>query len=696
MLIGTSTFLIGGGAARAATSLAGSPFDGTDGTADVGVTFHNDQPSGSTDNIYVGGAKESNACPPVDSTHASSPKNDILSYAVTSGSGSNGHSFLYLGWTRLTNVGTTTIEYELNQSDVGCGNGVNPVRTDDDIRIIYNFHGGTVDSIKESTWSGGFWSAETLVPSSQEEASISDPSQLFGEAVIDLTVAGVFEQDSCTTFAGAFARSRSSSGSTGNELKDLVLPTGESISNCGSVSMHKTDDNLNDLPGASFGLYTDQAHTTLAADVTGDNPCTTDASGNCSWTDVQPGTYYVHEVAPAPVGYGLDDTTATVVVTAGENTAVDNDFVDPRDVGRIRIFKALEDQDGDPVQPASPADLNGASFTVLNASDSSQAKLWSDGSDAGCTIDNGNGYCDVGPLATGDYIVHETAAPPGTGLTAPDANVTVHAGQEGADEVTMTNLNVGTPDIKVEKSGPTVAHEGDKVTYSFKVTNTGNVTLTNITVTDDVLGEIGTIDSLLPGAFETLTKDYTIPSGSTDDIVNTATACGTDALETEVCDTDVHTLDPIHPAITIDKTASNETPHVGDTVTFTYVVTNTGDTTLYNVVVTDDILGVIGDPVASLDPGHTATVTKSVVVDEGTPLTNVGTATGKDILDKQVSDTDPATIQVVAGLVITKNPDLARTGASITLELQWAAGLMVLGIVLTVASRRRQEQQGIK
>jgi hypothetical protein len=720
MLIGTSTFFLGS-AARAASGLTGSPYDGTDGTADALVVFHNDQPSGSNDNSYVQGATEAAACPAVDTTHGTPPKDDILSYAVASSRGTNGHVFLYLAWNRATNNGDTTIEYELNQSTTRCSNGVNPVRTPGDLRIVYNFSGGTVTSILKSTWNGT-WSAEVAVAAAQEEASIYNSpdqknpdalNQLFGEAVIDLTASGVFEADSCTTLASAFARSRSSSQSNSDELKDLVLPIGETISNCGSVSMHKTDDNGAGhaaLAGASFGLYTNQAHTTLATAVTGDNPCLTNALGNCSWTNVQPGTYYVHEVAPAPANYALDDTTATVVVTAGENTAVANDFVDPRDVGNLRIFKALEDQDHNAVVPADPADLNGASFTVLNASDSSQAKIWTDGSNAGCTVDNTtipkkDGYCDVGPLATGDYIVHETVAPPGTGLTAQDMPVTITKNQVCAEsvaqqcfaEVTMTNLNVGTPGILVEKSGPAVAHEGDKVTYSFKVTNTGNVTLTGISVTDDVLGDIGTIDTLLPGASQTLTHDYTIPAGSTADIKNTATACGTDALDTQVCDTDTHTLDVIHPAITIDKTVNNPGPHNGDTVTFSYLVTNTGDTTLLNVSVDDDVLGHIGD-IASFAPGATKTLTKDEVVSPSTPLTNVGTAKGKDVLGREVSANDNATIQVVAGLVIEK-PEvapLAVTGASITLELQWAAGLMVIGILLSIASRRRLRAQPIE
>ena len=84
--------------------------------------------------------------------------------------------------------------------------------------------------------------------------------------------------------------------------------------------------------------------------------------------------------------------------------------------------------------------------------------------------------------------------------------------------------------------------------------------------------------------------------------------------------------DVIHPAIEIVKTVDEETVPIGTTVTFTYVVTNTGDTTLYDISVDDDILGHIGD-IAVLEPGQSVTLTKDFVVGDE-PVTNVATADG--------------------------------------------------------------------
>ena len=97
------------------------------------------------------------------------------------------------------------------------------------------------------------------------------------------------------------------------------------------------------------------------------------------------------------------------------------------------------------------------------------------------------------------------------------------------------------PAIKVEKTGESTAHEGQTVTYSFKVTNIGDVALFNINLNDDKLGTIGSLATLAVGESKTLTKDFTVPTG-VGAVDNTATACGADPLALQVCGTDIHHL----------------------------------------------------------------------------------------------------------------------------------------------------------
>ena len=134
------------------------------------------------------------------------------------------------------------------------------------------------------------------------------------------------------------------------------------------------------------------------------------------------------------------------------------------------------------------------------------------------------------------------------------------------------------------------------------------------------------------------TCTHLVTDDDPDPLPNTGTVTGdTDEGEggDEVTDTDDHEVDIIHPAIEIVKTVNEETVPVGTTVTFTYVVTNTGDTTLYDISVDDDILGHIGD-IEVLEPGQSVTLTKDFVVGDE-PVTNVGTAAGEDILGRSVS-----------------------------------------------------------
>src|SRR5207248_2257926 len=167
------------------------------------------------------------------------------------------------------------------------------------------------------------------------------------------------------------------------------------------------------------------------------------------------------------------------------------------------------------------------------------------------------------------------------------------------------------PAIPVVKSGPTSADRRDGEAYSFKVTNTGDVDLTNVTVKDDVLGDIGTIASLAKGAATTLTHDFAVPGASTG-VDNTATACGVDPLALKVCDTDHHHLTPLHPAIQVVKSGP-ATAHDGDKVTYAFKVTNTGDVDLTEETLKDDVHAAI-DTVASLLKGDTTTLTHDFTV----------------------------------------------------------------------------------
>ena len=125
--------------------------------------------------------------------------------------------------------------------------------------------------------------------------------------------------------------------------------------------------------------------------------------------------------------------------------------------------------------------------------------------------------------------------------------------------------------------------------------------------------------------------------------------------------------------------------------------TNTGDTALHNVTVTDDILGVVGS-VASLAPGESVTMTKTMVAAVTSPTHNVGTSVGPDVLDKQVTASEPVPIVAavvpaeVLGIQLTQPAVLPRTGFPVSGLSLFAAALIILGSTLRWNVNRRSKR----
>ena len=266
------------------------------------------------------------------------------------------------------------------------------------------------------------------------------------------------------------------------------------------------------------------------------------------------------------------------------------------------------------------------------------------------------------------------------------------SGDEASDEASC-ETEILNPSIGVTKGCTELAHAGDTVTYTITVTNTGEEDLDGVTVMDTILGDLSAsfADELAVGASESHDFDYVVLDSDPDPLVNEVTAKGSGvgsrvAVEALAnCVTDL-----IHPAIEIVKTVDEDTVPIGTTVTYTYVVTNTGDTTLYDISVDDDILGHIGD-IAVLEPGETATVTKDFVVGD-VPVINVGTATGEDILGRSVSSDDDAVVTPIAGST-PPNPPTPFTGSDAGRLGIISMVLFGIGVTVVATTRRRRPER---
>ncbi len=235
-----------------------------------------------------------------------------------------------------------------------------------------------------------------------------------------------------------------------------------------------------------------------------------------------------------------------------------------------------------------------------------------------------------------------------------------------------------TPDIAVNKTAhPMVAYLSNTVIYTYTVDNPGDAPLSDVTLRDDKCSPITSPEGDNNGngyldPSETWT--YYCSMTASADITNTATVTGTHSLGDTVSNTDTVSVDVINPGIAIDKTAHPTIIYAGDTVTYTYVVTNPGDDPLSNVQkVSDDKCSPVtftgGDSNSNykLDPGEIWTYTCSTTVN--TDIVNTATITGTDSAGGTVSAQATASVDVISpdiSIVKTADPTTICAGDTVT------------------------------
>ena len=209
----------------------------------------------------------------------------------------------------------------------------------------------------------------------------------------------------------------------------------------------------------------------------------------------------------------------------------------------------------------------------------------------------------------------------------------------------ITSIELIKEGTYVDTNSDGIFNAGDQITYDFMVTNVGNVTLTNIILTDPLITVTGgPISSLTPDASDavTFTGTYTLTQADIDAGSFTNTAAATTTFNgNPVTDTDDDTQEfTLTPGLAMTKTGTyadsdnDGIQSAGDHINYVFTVTNTGNVTLTNVTISDPLVSVTGGPLASLAPGvtdattFTATYTLTQLDINNGALTNTATATG--------------------------------------------------------------------
>ncbi len=326
-------------------ALPGSTFEGSDGNLVVNTAGNtdwsnapnrvrgDDVPSGTGDNAFGQGTKEDDENVSVVTGSIPPNKSDLTRFYVAN-EFANNSNYLYLAWERSNVLGSANMDFEINQKTQPNLTTTGPKtlnRTAGDLLITFDFtNGGGNPVLGLLKWvtsgptsqcfsrnalpcwgnrvnlsAAGF--AEGAVNTSTVDdpiAGVSLPGLTFGEAAVNLTAAGVFGS-TCEAFASAFLKSRSSA-SFPAEVKDFVAPRPVSISNCGTITIHKITEN-----GDSTFDYTTTGALT---------PATFSLSngGTRTYSDVVAGSYSVTESAP-PAGWTLKSLECTAT---GDGTSV--------------------------------------------------------------------------------------------------------------------------------------------------------------------------------------------------------------------------------------------------------------------------------------------------------------------------------------------------------------------------------------
>ncbi|HVW33367.1 MAG TPA: hypothetical protein VHL53_12570 [Acidimicrobiia bacterium] len=430
------------------------------------------------------------------------------------------------------------------------------------------------------------------------------------------------------------------------------------------------------------------------ANATGDppsgSPVVATASSVTIPEDPAPALTLVKTVAPAAVGAAGQTVHYTYVVTNRGNVTLKHPV----------LTETAFSGTGDAPTPSCPASTD----TLLP------------GGELTCTADYTVTQADVDAGHVTNTAGAAATPPSGPDVASPPSTATVTVPGNGMLRVVKS----------ASPSGVTSFTAGQAVTYSYVVTNAGNVTLERVAVQEATFTGRGPVpvpqcpaSTLAPGAQVTCRATYTLTQGDIDAgaVTNVANATGHPPSGPPVVasDSSVTIPEAPAPALTVVKTADPaRIGSAGDKVTYRFVVTNTGNVTMTDVTVNEvGFSGTGPAPVpacpaaaAAMLPGAqvtcTAAYTATALDAAAGQVTNTATASGTPpSAPPAASRPSSATVKVagsttgpvgvppsVLPTTVTKPPPsggLPRTGAYVRRMARFATMLSAFGLVLLTA-----------
>ena len=275
---------------------------------------------------------------------------------------------------------------------------------------------------------------------------------------------------------------------------------------------------------------------------------------------------------------------------------------------------------------------------------------------------------------TASYTVTQADIDNG-GVVAPglthDNTATVTTGQGASDDDSTSVTIVQNPQVTLDKTADVTSVDavGDVIHYTIDVSNAGNMTLTDVDVSDPSVGDLAAVES---GGFNVgdldadgkldltetwqFTASHTVTQAEFDaggTIDNTASvttdqgATDSDSTSTDV-EGGVVDMAFVKAALGYHDANNNDVADAGDTIDFSFTITNNGTLTIHNIAVADNdgVVQVSGSPF-DLAPGASDNTTwfGTYVLPNNNDFENTAVAQSDEI-------SVPSTLQVVLANLI--------------------------------------------
>ena len=284
------------------------------------------------------------------------------------------------------------------------------------------------------------------------------------------------------------------------------------------------------------------------------------------------------------------------------------------------------------VRPASPP--QGSTAVVMTIGTSGQCTFATTPATLSFTSANFTTPQTVTVTATNDLVAE------GTHSCSPASITTTNYGGVNGTPPTITVYDNDNPSFTIAKSAsPATISAPGTVTYTITVDNNGSAILTGTTITDALTlngspialtsgptltsGDVNSNNILEDTETWIYTATYSVTQANIDGVGNLANTATFDTAETapQTSNSAATTITRT-PALSLDKTYVITTDgggagvaDLGDVITYTYAVTNSGNVTINGVSVSDvhsgagSLSAITPASVASLAPGATANFT---------------------------------------------------------------------------------------